>query len=156
MQEVKQRSSKGAFILTDLRPPTGSDLEKHPHLEPGITNDELERRNDEQVKGTERARLELVKQVPPPEIWKMIFTRSADVQWAVLDGQALLLNLENGRYYSLNRVGTVIWELFTGNHPLAGILAVISQRFDVAEEAAREDLIALVRRLREEKLVTEL
>jgi hypothetical protein len=43
-----------------------------------------------------------------PEVWKMIISRSPEVHWTVLDGEAVLLNLENGVYYTLNDVGTKI------------------------------------------------
>ncbi len=44
----------------------------------------------------------------------MIISRSPEVQWTVLDGEAVLLNLENGVYYTLNGVGTKICQLSAG------------------------------------------
>jgi len=73
----------------------------------------------------------------------------------ILDGEAVLLNLDNGRYYSLNRVGTAAWELMTGDRPLAEIHSAICDRFNVTEEVASRDLVALVTRLRQEKLIEE-
>ncbi len=85
----------------------------------------------------------------------MIISRSPEVQWTVLDGEAVLLNLENGVYYTLNRVGTKTWEHFTGDQPLEGVLSAICKGFDVPEDVARDDLAALVARLRQEGLIAE-
>ena len=41
-----------------------------------------------------------------------VVTPHPDVQCSVLDGEAILLNLETGAYFTLNRAGTVTWELF--------------------------------------------
>jgi hypothetical protein len=89
----------------------------------------------------------------PTEMWENIFTRSTDVDWTVLDGEAVLINLENGFYYTLNRVGTVIWELFTGDQTLEAICSALCERFDVTADVARKDLLALVTKLHHEGLI---
>lgn len=76
-----------------------------------------------------------------------------DVQYTVLDGEAVLLNLANGYYYTLNRVGTAIWELFAERRPLHAVADEICRRFDVERERARDDLFALVIRLEREGLL---
>ena len=76
-----------------------------------------------------------------------------DVQCSVLDGEAVLLNLETGAYFTLNRVGTVTWELFDGECTLDQILLAICERFEVSEEVARQDLLSLVRHLGQEGLI---
>jgi hypothetical protein len=83
----------------------------------------------------------------------MVFTNNPNVHWTVLEGEAVLLNLDNGIYYTLNRVGTVIWEFFTGHQSFESILASICERFEVTREQAREDLEALVTRLHQEGLI---
>ena len=87
--------------------------------------------------------------------WKMCFTQSPDAHGTVLDGEAVLLNLESGVYYTLNRVGAAMWECFTGDQSLEDILSAMCDRFDVAEEVARKDLLALVAQLRQEGLIEE-
>ncbi len=77
---------------------------------------------------------------------------SPDVQCAVLDDEAVLLNLQNGHYYTLNRVGTSMWELLAGR-TLREVLDEICQRFEVDRERAHDDLVALVMRLEAEELV---
>jgi hypothetical protein len=63
---------------------------------------------------------------------------------AHMDGETVLLDLSTGRYYTLNRLGSVIWELCTGHHTISDIHAVLSDRFDVAPERALDDLVTLV------------
>ena len=35
---------------------------------------------------------------------------SLDAQGTTMDGETVLLDLSSGRYYTLNRLGSVIWE----------------------------------------------
>jgi hypothetical protein len=91
----------------------------------------------------------------PPEFWQSRFARSPSVSAAVLNKEGVLLDLESGVYYSLNRVGTAVWELLGRDQPLEAVLAAVCDRYDVSEEAARADVAALVMHLRDEKLVLE-
>lgn len=87
-------------------------------------------------------------------IWgNSIVTPHSDVQCSVLDGEAILLNLETGAYFTLNRVGTVAWEFFDGVRTLAQVHSAICERFEVSEDIAKQDLLLLVKHLGQEGLI---
>jgi hypothetical protein len=90
-----------------------------------------------------------------PEFWERRFACRDDVRLATLEGESVLLNLENGVYYSLNRIGTVVWELLKKDQSLEAVLTAVCDRYDVPEEVARADVAELVTHLRDEKLVVE-
>jgi hypothetical protein len=83
-----------------------------------------------------------------------VYRRKGEVTWSAIDGEAVLLDLASGYYFSLNAVGTVIWEMLDGQHTLGSIHRAICARFTVDSESAWEDLAALVHRLCGEKLAT--
>lgn len=78
-----------------------------------------------------------------------------DVQGTTMDGETVLLDLSTGRYYTLNRLGSVIWEHCTGHNTISDIHAVLCDRFDVASERALDDLVALVNHLIQEGLLQQ-
>lgn len=80
---------------------------------------------------------------------------SSDVQGASMDGETVLLNLNTGQYYTLNRLGSVIWELCNGRNTISDIHAVLCDRFDVAPERALDDLVALANHLVQEGLLLQ-
>ena len=63
-----------------------------------------------------------------------ILRPSLDVQGTSMEGETVLLDVSTGRYYTLNRLGSVIWEHCTGHHTIDDIHAVLCDRFDVAPE----------------------
>lgn len=75
------------------------------------------------------------------------------VQCSVLDGEAVLLNLETGAYFTLNRVGTVSWELFDGKRTLDQVHVEICNRFDVRDDIAWQDLLLMIQHLDQEGLI---
>ena len=87
------------------------------------------------------------------ELSQLFPKQNEDVHSTVLDGDSVLLNLRTGRYYTLNAVGSVVWEQCTGACSLASILASISERFDVTSQQAQSDIVDLVVQLRQEGLL---
>lgn len=79
--------------------------------------------------------------------------RREGVAAQVVNGEAVLLSIESGEYFSLNRVGSRIWELCDGTKSAADIVSVICAEFDVAQDAAAADIHELLRELAKEKLV---
>jgi hypothetical protein len=78
---------------------------------------------------------------------RTILRPSPDVQGTSLEGETVLLDLSTGRYYTLNRLGSVIWEHCTGHTTISDIHAVLCNRFEVAPERALDDLVALANHL---------
>jgi hypothetical protein len=86
---------------------------------------------------------------------RIVLRANPDVQSTNMDGETVLLDLSTGRYYTLNRVGSVIWEQCTGTHTISDIQAVLCDRFDVAPERALDDLVTLVTQLTQEGLLQQ-
>lgn len=86
---------------------------------------------------------------------RVLLQPSPDVQSASLEGETVLLNVSTGRYYTLNRVGSVIWEHCTGHNTISDIHAVLCRRFEVAPERVLEDLVALINQLVQEGLLQQ-
>ena len=88
---------------------------------------------------------ELMQVVPQP---------SPNVQGTTMEGETVLLDLNSGRYYTLNRVGTAVWEHCTGQRTLGDIHAVLCQRFEASSDRIADDLMALVTHLGHEGLLS--
>ena len=82
-----------------------------------------------------------------------VLLSAEDIHCTILEGDAVLLNLDNGHYYSLNRVGTAIWECCDGSQTLEEVYKHICERFEVEEERAKADLLAISSQLLNEKLL---
>jgi hypothetical protein len=79
--------------------------------------------------------------------------RREGVAAQVADGEAVLLDIEGGEYFSLNCVGSRIWELCDGTRSTAEIVSVICNEFDVTEDVATADVHELLDELEKEQLV---
>ncbi len=81
------------------------------------------------------------------------FERDPEVVGKVIDGEAIIINLATGMYYSADEVGAFIWTLLESGHNLAEVATQIAARYDVAEDRARADAEPVVLRLLREGLI---
>ena len=81
--------------------------------------------------------------------------RREGVATQVADGEAVLLDIESGKYFSLNLVGSRIWELCDGTRSTAEIVSVICDEFLVAEDIATSDTYEILDELQSERLFLE-
>lgn len=73
--------------------------------------------------------------------------RATDVAYRIIDGEAILVGAKKGRIYSLNTVGSRIWEMVDGKVNVSEIIANICQIFEVEEEQARKDSLEFLQAL---------
>ena len=72
-----------------------------------------------------------------------------------MDSETVLLDLNTGRYYTLNSLGSAIWDLCTGYNTINDMHAVLCDRFEVAPEQALDDLVTLINQLVQEGLLQQ-
>lgn len=70
-----------------------------------------------------------------------------------LAGEAVILNLKNGGYYSLNTVGLRIWELIQEPKTVTEIRDTILAEYDVEPEECNSHIFELLEKLAAEELI---
>ena len=71
----------------------------------------------------------------------------------VIDGEAVIINLSNGTYYSLEKVGAHVWELLGNGWTIAGIRESVTAHYDVGTDRATDDIEQLIGELVAENLL---
>jgi hypothetical protein len=71
----------------------------------------------------------------------------------VVDGEAIVLNLETGTYYSLDGAGARVWQLVERGYSIGAIARTIAREYDAAPADVDRDVAALVAALVDERLV---
>jgi hypothetical protein len=71
----------------------------------------------------------------------------------VVDGEAIIINVLTGAYYSMDGVGAVIWSLIESGCSNQQITESIAASYGVSQEHVRADLERLSSRLLEERIV---
>ncbi|MEK5024238.1 lasso peptide biosynthesis PqqD family chaperone [Paenibacillus sp. FSL M7-1046] len=70
-----------------------------------------------------------------------------------MDGEKVMLNVKNGKYYNLGEVGGEIWSALASPVTVRRIVETIQEIFEVSAELAEQDVVAFVQSLLDEDLV---
>jgi hypothetical protein len=80
--------------------------------------------------------------------------KSNEIAAKVIDGEAIIINLATGVYYSAADVGACVWELAAAGHRFDAMTAAVAARFTVPVGVDVEaDLTSFLNRLTEEELI---
>lgn len=82
-----------------------------------------------------------------------ILTRSSEVLFQEVGGEAVLLDLASEQYFGLNAVGTRIWQLLEAPSGLADVHRILCSEFEADHARIEGDLLALVGKLRDAGLI---
>jgi len=79
--------------------------------------------------------------------------KAQDIMFQSMPPDTILLNLNNGYYYSTNPVGAAVWERCDGTRSVGEIADALSALFDAPKEDIERDVLQFVRDMSEEKLL---
>lgn len=71
----------------------------------------------------------------------------------IIDGEAIMINLESGNYYNLNETGTYVWDSIEKGHSVRQIAASIAQQYDGEQTQIEHAVAQLIAELKEEELI---
>jgi Coenzyme PQQ synthesis protein D (PqqD) len=84
----------------------------------------------------------------------VILAKSPETAWRVIEGEAMILSLDDKVFRGLNSVGSRVWELIDGRRSVDEIVSQIVGEFEVTPEVAHRDVGTFVAELLEKRLVT--
>ena len=71
----------------------------------------------------------------------------------VIDDEAIIINLANGVYYSMDNAAGLVWQMLERGHSLKEVITSVIARYDIPAEQARADVTRLVEELVQENVV---
>ncbi len=77
----------------------------------------------------------------------------ADVLVNQVAGESVLLNLNGGRYFGLDEVGTDMWNALTASASIDEALQILTAQYEIEPAILQKDLDDLIQRLTDQGLV---
>jgi len=86
------------------------------------------------------------------------FIRNQDVVSRKIDGELIIVPIRSGvgdlnSLYTLNPVGSVLWDFMTERHTISEMVERVCEEFDVTATQAQQDIEGFLDSLLEENLV---
>ena len=73
-----------------------------------------------------------------------IVEANTNLMMADLEGEAVLLDIQTGRYFGLNDVGTTIWSLIKTPCTVSDLIEGLQREYDVEEGVLNHDVLAFL------------
>ena len=72
--------------------------------------------------------------------------------WNVFDGEATVLDVATGNYFSLNAIATEVWQSLQENQSPDEIARMLSAKYGIDNATAQNDVNELIAELRDAKI----
>ncbi len=82
-----------------------------------------------------------------------VVTKAAGLVAADMDGEKVMLNIDKGKYYGLDVIGSRIWELLEKPQSVRDVVILLLKDFDVEDKICERDVLAFFRKLYAQGLV---
>ena len=80
--------------------------------------------------------------------------RNASMITSNLDGEIVMMSVENGEYYGLDEIGTRIWELLEKPIVIDSLIHCLTLEFEVEREECEQDTLDFLKDLFARNLIT--
>ena len=70
-----------------------------------------------------------------------------------IDGETVMMSIENGKYYGLDDIGSRIWELIEKPIKVSDLIDTLLERFDVDRETCERDVLKFLNELNDDKVL---
>jgi len=82
-----------------------------------------------------------------------VVARSEELVSSDLDGETVLMSVQNGKYYGLDEIGSRIWSLIEQPRFVSELCDILLGEFDVEREQCERDVSAFLNKLAEDDLM---
>jgi len=82
-----------------------------------------------------------------------VLQRKSDLLFNEIDGEIVMLSIENGEYYGMDKVGSRIWELLRQPCTLKSLVANLMKEYEVSEQQCNIDTLVFINKLYDKELI---
>lgn len=82
-----------------------------------------------------------------------IIQRSSELVSSNMDGETVMMSIDNGEYYGLDAIGSRIWELLENPIEVNVLIETLLDEFDVSKEQCTEDTMEFLNQLKGKNLL---
>ncbi|MFT5083440.1 MAG: hypothetical protein ACI9Y1_001483 [Lentisphaeria bacterium] len=79
--------------------------------------------------------------------------RNENIVDAVIDGETVMMSIENGQYYGLDNIASRIWQLVEKPIKINDICQSLQEEYNVNQTLCQSDVIAFLDNLKESDVV---
>ena len=76
-----------------------------------------------------------------------------DIVASEIDGETVMMSIENGGYYGLDPIGSSVWELIETPIKVADLIDILLKKYDVDVETCEKDVLKFLNEINGENIL---
>jgi len=81
--------------------------------------------------------------------------QNKEIPTALIDNELGLMNVDKGKYYSLDEIGIEIWNLIENSIKVSNIVDELLKEYDIEKKQCEEDVLELINELYKQELIVK-
>ena len=82
-----------------------------------------------------------------------VIVRSSELVSSDIDGEVVMMSIENGKYYGLDKVGSRIWEVLENPLSVSELIDQLLVEFEVERETCEKDVMYFLQKLDDDNML---
>ena len=82
-----------------------------------------------------------------------IAQRNTEIVDASIDGETVMMSIENGQYYGLDQIGSHIWSKLETPQKVEELCQELGKEYDVTEQECQKDVLQFLNTLSENGII---
>jgi len=82
-----------------------------------------------------------------------LITRSSEIVHTDMDGEVVMMSIEQGEYYGIDQIGSHIWNMLEEESSIEALCSRLCQRYDVDAKQCQQDVIRFLEKMLEHKII---
>jgi coenzyme PQQ synthesis protein D (PqqD) len=84
---------------------------------------------------------------------EVAYARRPGLHAVEMDGELVMMGLEQGEYYGLRDVAASLWQHLAAPRTTDELCALVAEEYDVTADGCRDDVVAFLHELADKKLI---
>ncbi len=82
-----------------------------------------------------------------------VIARNSEIVTANMDGEIVMMSVENGKYYNLGKMGSVIWDILEFPLSFEDLLKKLLATYNIKKEQCEKDVSYFLHQLKQENII---
>lgn len=82
-----------------------------------------------------------------------VIVQKKELDTANMDGEIVMMNMDKGKYYGLNSIGSRIWELIEESIVVTELISQLTKEFNVDANVCKDNVLLFLNRLYDEEII---
>ncbi len=82
-----------------------------------------------------------------------ILYRNSEILVNDIDGETVMMSIENGTYYGMNPTGNYIWNLLQEEKSIEDLLVKLANTYNLSEDQCQNEVLPFIQTMIDEKIL---